>query len=222
MPVREKRTPLRNNIQAITKPAIMRLAHQAGIKYFGGLMYEEVRGVMKVMMEKVIHDAIIFMEHGKRRTVHSGDVLLALERQWKKIYPTLKESKVKRCQAGGAPDDADADGPKRKRRRYKPGTVALRMIKKYQKQSDCVQLSKSGFARLAHEIAQDFSNDQVRWSADALGIFQMAVESYLVELLHDTNLATIHAKRMTTAPRDMQLVRRMRQSCPTPSMGTNS
>ena len=39
---------------------------------------------------------------------------------------------------------------------------------------------------------------------------QEASEAYLVSLFEDTNLAAIHAKRVTIQPKDLQLARRLR------------
>ena len=39
---------------------------------------------------------------------------------------------------------------------------------------------------------------------------QEAAEAYLVGLFEDTNLAAIHAKRVTIMPKDIQLARRIR------------
>ena len=39
---------------------------------------------------------------------------------------------------------------------------------------------------------------------------QEAAEAYLVSLFEDTNLAAIHAKRVTIQPKDLALARRLR------------
>ena len=75
------RKALRDNIQGITKPAIRRLARQGGVKRMSDLIYEETRGVLKALLENVIHDAVIFTEHAHRKTVTALDVVYALRRQ---------------------------------------------------------------------------------------------------------------------------------------------
>ena len=45
------RKVLRDNIQGITKPAIRRLARRGGVKRISGLIYEEVRGVLKIFLK---------------------------------------------------------------------------------------------------------------------------------------------------------------------------
>lgn len=94
------------------------------------------------------------------------------------------------------------------RRRYKPGTVALREIRHYQKSTDLL-IRKLAFQRLVRELSQDFMTD-LRWSSTGLHALQEASEAYLVGLFEDVNLCAIHARRVTIKPKDMQLARRIR------------
>ena len=96
----------------------------------------------------------------------------------------------------------------KKPHRYRPGTVALREIRKYQKSTELL-IRKLPFQRLVREVAQDFKND-LRFQSSAVMALQEAAEAYLVSLFEDTNLCAIHAKRVTIMPRDMQLARRIR------------
>lgn len=104
--------------------------------------------------------------------------------------------------SGGAKEDI------RKPHRFRPGTVALREIRRYQKSTDML-IKKLPFQRLVREIAQDFKND-LRFQASAILALQEASEAYLVALFEDTNLCAIHAKRITIMPKDIQLARRIR------------
>jgi len=103
---------------------------------------------------------------------------------------------------------ARAVGGVKKPHRYRPGTVALREIRRYQKNTDLL-LRKAPFQRLVKEIAQDFKSD-VRMQSTAMLALQEAAEAYLVGLFHDTNECALHAKRVTIMPKDMQLARRIR------------
>ncbi|WMV15949.1 hypothetical protein MTR67_009334 [Solanum verrucosum] len=96
---------------------------------------------------------------------------------------------------------APATGGVKKPHRFRPGTVALREIRKYQKSTELL-IRKLPFQRLVREIAQDFSS--------AVAALQEAAEAYLVGLFEDTNLCAIHAKRVTIMPKDIQLARRIR------------
>ena len=103
---------------------------------------------------------------------------------------------------------APASASVKKPHRYRPGTVALREIRKYQKSTELL-IRKLPFQRLVREVAQDFKND-LRFQSSAVMALQEAAEAYLVSLFEDTNLCAIHAKRVTIMPRDMQLARRIR------------
>ena len=99
-------------------------------------------------------------------------------------------------------------GSVRKPRRYRPGTVALKEIRKFQKSTDLL-LRKRPFQRLVKEIAQDVK-EGLRFQSTALLALQEAAEAYLVALFEDVNMCAIHAKRVTIMPKDMQLARRIR------------
>ena len=107
--------------------------------------------------------------------------------------------------------------PTKKPCRYRPGTIALREIHRYQFTSELL-IRKAPFSRLVHEITIDVQKgldykdrDTVdRWTGEALGALQEASEAYTTTLFEDTNLLTIHSKRVTVMPKDMQLVRRIR------------
>jgi len=77
---------VRENIQGITKPAIRRLARRGGVKRLSGLIYDESRSVLKVMLENVVRDAVTYTEHARRKTVTALDVVYALKRQGRTIY----------------------------------------------------------------------------------------------------------------------------------------
>lgn len=103
---------------------------------------------------------------------------------------------------------APATGGVKKPHRYRPGTVALREIRRFQKSTELL-IRKLPFQRLVREIAQDFKTD-LRFQTSAVMALQEASESYLVSLFEDTNLCAIHAKRVTIMPKDIQLARRIR------------
>jgi len=101
-----------------------------------------------------------------------------------------------------------ATGGVKKPHRFRPGTVALREIRRYQKSTELL-IRKLPFQRLVREIAQDFKTD-LRFQSSAVMALQEAAEAYLVSLFEDTNLAAIHAKRVTIQPKDLALARRLR------------
>ncbi len=99
-------------------------------------------------------------------------------------------------------------GGLKKPHRFRPGTVAIREIRRYQKSTELL-IKKLPFQRLVKEIAQNFKSD-LRFQASAVIALQEATESYIVNLFQDTNLCAIHARRVTIMPKDMQLAKRIR------------
>lgn len=99
-------------------------------------------------------------------------------------------------------------GGVKKPHRYRPGTVALREIRRYQKSTDLL-IRKAPFQRLVKEIAQGIK-ENARFQSTAVLALQEASEYYLVGLFEDTNACAIHGKRVTIMPKDMQLARRIR------------
>ncbi|XP_025152195.1 uncharacterized protein LOC102395477 [Bubalus bubalis] len=205
------RKVLRDNIQGITKPAIRRLARRGGVKRISGLIYEETRGVLKVFLENVIRDAVTYTEHAKRKTVTAMDVVYALKRQGRRepsimhirhlvsdhsLVMARTKQTARKSTGGKAPrkqlatkaarKSAPATGGVKKPHRYRPGTVALREIRRYQKSTELL-IRKLPFQRLVREIAQDFKTD-LRFQSSAVMALQEACEAYLVGLFEDTNL----------------------------------
>ncbi|MCJ1322646.1 centromeric DNA-binding histone H3-like protein cse4 [Xylographa vitiligo] len=100
----------------------------------------------------------------------------------------------------------------RRPHRYKPGTVALREIRRYQRSTELLLL-KLPFSRLVREIALDLvpvGSDSMRWQSQAIQALQESAEAFLVHLFEDANLCAIHAKRVTIMQKDIQLARRIR------------
>jgi histone H3 len=114
----------------------------------------------------------------------------------------------KQLASKAARKSAPATGGIKKAHRFRPGTVALREIRRYQKSTDLL-LRKLPFQRLVREIAREYKAD-LRFQSSAVLALQEAAEAYLVGLFEDTNLCAIHAKRVTIMTKDIQLARRIR------------
>ncbi len=100
---------------------------------------------------------------------------------------------------------------KRRKRRARPGTAALREIRKYQKGAELL-LRKRPFQRLVREVTEAVTETEkgYRYQQSAIDALQEASEAYLVKLFEDANLNAIHAKRVTVFLNDMELARRIR------------
>ena len=115
----------------------------------------------------------------------------------------------KQLSTEAAKDSAPKTTAPRKPRRYRPGTVALREIRRYQKSTDLL-IRKLPFQRLVREIATEYRGE-LKFQKSALMALQEAAECYLVGLFEDTNLCAIHARRVTIMVKDMKLAQRMRR-----------
>jgi len=196
-PVRYRKVH-RDNIRRITDPALKRLAYKAGAKRVSGLLYEELRGILKVHLENILRRAATSLEFDKRKTLQLKDVELALQEMGVTYGGVAGMSCKVRSKVGG------------KTRRDKPGTDAMRQIKYYQKHADCLMLPKAPFERLEKEIMQDYLDD-FRLGHKAVIAVQAAAEAYLVEILREAVKVAIAAGRETVMPKDLQLVRQIRK-----------
>ena len=133
--------------------------------------------------------------------VEAGPSALGEEPARRKLCPTV---------GGKAPrKEFLKAGKVKKTRKYRPGTVALHKIRRYQKSTELL-ICKLPFSRLVHEIAQEVGKTDMHFQGSAIICLQEAAEAYLVSLLEDANLCTIHTKRVTIMPKDVQLARRIR------------
>ena len=120
---------------------------------------------------------------------------------------------VRRRQSGGSsnqpweakPLEGIPPGRKsQKTRKYWPGTVALHEIWRFQKSTELL-IWKLPFLQLVHKIALEVGKYDLHFQRSAIIWLQEAAEAYIVGLMEDANLCTIHAKRVTIMPKDIQL-----------------
>lgn len=212
-PVQRHRKILRDNISGLTKPAFRRILHRAGVKRVSGLIYEELRGVTKVWLEKIIKDMIIFTEHSRRKTAMLEDLEGSLSNNGIMLAAGLNENakrtaSLQSCNSRGKSKGNLEKEPKKegaKKHRFRPGTVAVRNIKKQQKASDCLAIPKLCFSRFVRELAQDYTST-LRFAEGVFDLLQLATEDYLIKLCRSANAVAIHSGRETLFPRDLQLV----------------
>ena len=101
-----------------------------------------------------------------------------------------------------------ASSAPKKAHRWRPGTVALREIRKYQ-QSTTTLIPKAPFRRLVREVSTAVK-ETIRMQATAVEALQEASEAYITSVIADGNLCAIHAKRVTLFPRDLHLALKLR------------
>lgn len=174
---------LRDSIQGINKPAIHRLAKKAGVGQISGLVYEEVRGVIKLFLEKVLNKAILIIEHLHKKTLNSSDVHEALRMVYHKF---IGEPPSKRCAI------------------FKGKKTGVREIKFYQKNSDCFHIPKLPFKRVVLEVSQDYIKD-LRISSGAVDLLQEGTEVFVSNLLSASYLIAVACKKKKLEPKHIQL-----------------
>ncbi|ORC92471.1 histone H3 variant [Trypanosoma theileri] len=96
----------------------------------------------------------------------------------------------------------------KKRHRWRPGTVVLREVRRYQNSTDFL-IAKAPFRRLVREIVSNLK-DSFRMSPTCVEALQESTELYVTSVLTDANLCTLHANRVTVYPKDIQLALRLR------------
>ena len=114
----------------------------------------------------------------------------------RKLHPTMggKAPLKKFLQAGKV----------KKTRKYQPGTVAIQEIWQFQKSTELL-IWKLSFSWLVHGIAQEVGKYDLHFQGSTIICLQEAAETYIVGLMEDANLCTIHAKMVTIMPKDIQL-----------------
>ena len=134
----------------------------------------------------------------------------------KKPTKTRSKTNAEKAVRKQAPNKKGTNKP----HRYRPGTVALREIRRFQKSTDLL-IRKKPFGKLVKEISQDitynarrakskFHDIDYRWQGTAILASQEATEARMIDALHDGQLAAFHAKRVTVKPADILLAAKLK------------
>jgi len=116
------------------------------------------------------------------------------------IDSRLLPAKKKALARGGTREEPAAH-------RWRPGTVALRDVRKQQKDSNCLIFGLLPTGRYVREASQELTDKPVRFSADGLTLFQHSLEQYLTKLVSKANKLALHAGRQRVTKADIQLAR---------------
>jgi histone H3 len=120
--------------------------------------------------------------------------------------------RMKRASMGGkrVPEQAsyvtDVQVPVKKHRRSK--SKQLREIKKYQSTADLL-MPRAPFQRLVREIGQSMS-PAIRFRESSIEALQEASEAFIIGMMEDGLLCTVHANRVTLMRKDVALAERIR------------
>ena len=141
------------------------------------------------------------------KTPASGNTAVKNPRARARAPVTAKQTTGKR-----GPKGRPLPGGVKKPHRYRPGTVSLREIRRYQKSTDLL-IAKGPYVRVIRELARKhktYDDGEYRWQGAAILARQTAAEDYLTRQFEDANVCAIHSKRCTIMPKDIQLVRRIK------------
>ena len=173
---------------------------------------------LEVFGKKLFEDAVPLTEKKKKKRVTIRDLELSvrnseLDSIMKNthinfvgggivpfIHPllTVKKSRKKKVKS-----QTNTNEPKK--HRFKPGTVALRDIKKLQRVYNHLVLAKSPFEKLIRQVLSD-QGSEAKISKQVFTILQYYLEAYLIDIIHQSNLAALHANRVKMLPEDIDFV----------------
>lgn len=118
------------------------------------------------------------------------------------MKPEVKVS-IKKVSAPEAPAEVE-----KKKRRCKPGALALREIRQYQNSTGLL-ISKLPFSRCVREIALEIK-EGFHFQKGVFDALQHCIEHDLVHLVGHANLLATHAGRQTLTLEDLKLVQRVK------------
>ncbi|EFX66448.1 putative centromeric histone CENP-A [Daphnia pulex] len=100
------------------------------------------------------------------------------------------------------------------KKRYRPGSKALKEIRHYQRGTGLL-IPRSPFTRVIKQISQELTGNsapliRLRFTSEALECLQVASEAMVIQLFEDSVWTMVNAKRLTLMVQDIQLVRRIR------------
>ena len=124
------------------------------------------------------------------------------------VHPSLltKKPRKRRCKKSG----------ERQSHRYRPGTVAVREIRRFQKISNCFTLAKYPFEKYTRAIIEDLIDDdtKLKISKEVFTILQYFVEQRMISLLKKSYRAAIHTGRVKLIVPDIEFVRSLEGEIP--------
>ena len=92
--------------------------------------------------------------------------------------------------------------------RYRPGTVSIREIRRFQKTSNCLTLARSPFEKYTRSVIQKIlgSNNNIKVSKTVFLNLQYFVEQQVVSMLQNAYRAAIHAGRLKLTVGDIEFI----------------
>ena len=135
------------------------------------------------------------------------------------LHPSLKVKPAKRKKKVASTDDSQP--AVKKTHRFRPGTVAVREIKKYQRTSNCLTFPKYPFEKIVRNLLGESSNreEKVKVSKEVFTVLQYFVEQHLVGVLSAANKVAIHSQRIKVIASDIRIVQEIRNELSSATLG---
>jgi len=126
----------------------------------------------------------------------------------KKVARVAAAAAAAAAPPGDEPAVAEPAVAAHKTRRWRPGTVSLRVIKKEMKKETRV-IPRAAFERVARSIVAELFADgysmlsEYRWQREAIDALQEGTEAELLKIINDSLLNMVHAHRKTLGITDL-------------------
>jgi histone H2A len=116
------------------------------------------------------------------------------------IHPSLLAKKKKKLNL-----------KKNKKYKFRPGTIAIKDIKKFQKLSDTLLFPKSSFEKFTRQLFKEnkLANDigsPIKISKEVFIILQYYIEQFIIKILYNSNFLAIHSGRIKVISSDIAFI----------------
>jgi len=163
------------------KSRIKNMCTKVGIKNVNRLVYEEIRGILKVFLEELLEKILAVTLFYKRKTVSVNDVYMVME-----THLLLKKKKIPHC------------------KETKKMEICLEFARtpfhRYVREICLDHLQYSKYMKKSHIQV-------MRFQQEAFDLIQYSMEKYLLKLLYEGKLIAMNAKRETLYPKDLKLAK---------------
>lgn len=187
----------KDHMSGMSDAAVQRLANKAGVVAMSGEAYQEVLNMIYIATNDVVRGGLWATKHAGRRRMNTRDMVCGIKNASEpfvmEVLSTGKEEELKRCKTYEATHKT---------------TTAIKRVRFYQRQGECLQFAKEGFERMVRHIGADYVTD-ASFTANGLALLQVTLENFAVRLLELANELAIHARRRTVQNKDIRLARKI-------------
>lgn len=98
-----------------------------------------------------------------------------------------------------------------KKYKFRPGTIAIKDIRKFQKLSDILLFPKSSFEKFVRQLFNENNianniSDKIKISKEVFIVLQYYIEQFIIKILYNSNFLAIHSGRIKIISTDIAFV----------------